>query len=113
MPHGPQHGSATGLTTGRATGIFSLVREYLPNGTHETSTKWSIFPHSQKSGAFSAPGNSSSVGADGSGRVGGMITGDADKAESLDVSDATPFYWLLPRVRTNGFPDAHLYPIVA
>jgi hypothetical protein len=104
-----KNGNATGLTVGRASGIFSFVREYFENGTHHTSTEWAILPY-DKSGVFSALGDSGSVIADGRGRMGGLVTGGSGKMESLDVTYATPLFWLLPRIMDNGFPDAHLYP---
>ena len=30
------------------------------------------------------------------------------KTESSDVTYATPFFWLLPHIKANGFPDAPL-----
>lgn len=108
-------GNATGTTFGRANGVYSFVREYFSNGTHWTSKEWAILPYSQKDGAFSAVGDSGAVVADGHGRIGGMLTGGAGKtAEDLDISYATPFWWLLPRIiKANGFPDAHLNPVMA
>jgi hypothetical protein len=37
-----------------------------------------------------------------------MLTGGSGKAESPDMTYATPFWWLLGRIRANGFPNAHL-----
>ncbi|KAF9509974.1 hypothetical protein BS47DRAFT_1410215 [Hydnum rufescens UP504] len=98
---------------GRATGIFSFVREYFNNGTHQTSMEWAILPYDHKSGDFSAPGDSGSIIVDGQGRFGGLLTGGAGKRDSLDITYATPLFWLLPRIKANGFPDAHLYPAMA
>ncbi|RDB24643.1 hypothetical protein Hypma_008248 [Hypsizygus marmoreus] len=108
-----KNGNATGVTIGRATGIFSYVREYFSNNTHQTSKEWAILPYDHKSGVFSAPGDSGSIIADGRGRIGGLLTGGAGKMESLDVTYATPFFWLFPRIKENGFPNAHLYPVMA
>lgn len=107
-----KNGSATGVTIGRATGIFSYVRKYFGNNTHQTSMEWAILPYDNKSGAFAAPGDSGSIIADGLGRVGGILTGGAGKTASSDIIYATPFFWLLPRIKQNGFPHAHLYPAV-
>jgi hypothetical protein len=101
-------GCATGVTIGRATGAKSFVREYFPDGTHETSKEWAILPYDHKSGAFSAPGDSGAIIVDSKGRVGGLLTGGAGNAESTDITYATPFYWLLQRIQTH-FPNAHLY----
>lgn len=108
-----KNGSTTGVTIGRVTGIFYFVREYFNNGTHQTSMVWTILPYDHKSGVFSAPGDSGSIIADGRGRIGGLLTGGAGKTESSDVTYATPFFWLLLRIKDNGFPDAHLYPGMA
>ncbi|KAI0247204.1 hypothetical protein BJV78DRAFT_1285715 [Lactifluus subvellereus] len=98
-----KNGNATGVTIGRATGIFSYVRKYFSNHTHQTSMEWAILPYDSKSGAFSAPGDSGSIIVDVSGRVGGILTGGAGKTASSDITYATPFFWLLPRIRKTGF----------
>jgi len=107
-------GCTTGVTIGRATGVQSFVREYFPNDTQGTSMQWAILPYDQKAGAFSAPGDSGAIIVDGKGRIGGLLIGDTGKAESksIDVTYATPFYWLLKRIHTH-FPDAHLYQTTA
>ncbi|KAG9006121.1 hypothetical protein FRB94_000946 [Tulasnella sp. JGI-2019a] len=97
-------GKVTGITIGRATGIFSYVRQYFPNNTHQTSKEWAILPYDSKSGAFSAPGDSGSIIVNGSGESGGFLTGGAGKTESSDVTYATPFYWLYPRIQANWSP---------
>ncbi|KAL4066316.1 hypothetical protein V8B97DRAFT_1980589 [Scleroderma yunnanense] len=107
-----KNGCTTGVTIGRATGIKSFVREYLPDGTRETSMEWAILPYDHKSGAFSAPGDSGAIIVDGKGRIGGLLTGGAGQAGSTDVTYAPPFYWLLQRIRTR-FPNAHLYQLTA
>jgi hypothetical protein len=108
-----KNGKATGVTIGRATGIFSYVREYFNNNTHHTSMEWAILPYDHKSGVFSARGDSGSVIADGRGRIGGLLTGGAGKTDSTDITYATPLYWLFPRIKANGYPNAHLYPVMA
>ncbi|KAG8952880.1 hypothetical protein FRC04_003329 [Tulasnella sp. 424] len=108
-----KNGNTTGVTIGRATGIFSYVREYFTNNTHQTSMEWAILPYDHKSGAFSAPGDSGSIIADGLGRIGGLLTGGAGRTESSDITYATPFFWLFPRIKENGYPNAHLNPVTA
>lgn len=98
----------TGMTIGRATGAKSFVREYFPNGTHRTFTEWAILPYDHKSGVFSAPGDSGAIIVDGEGRIGGLLTGVAGQKESVDITYASPFSWLLQRIQTH-FPNAHLY----
>ncbi|KAI6097141.1 hypothetical protein EV401DRAFT_2247385 [Pisolithus croceorrhizus] len=103
-----KNGCTTGLTIGRATGVESFVRTYFPDGRQETSMEWAILPYSHKSGAFSAPGDSGAIIVDGKGRIGGLLTGGAGQTESTDVTYATPFYWLLQRIKAR-FPHACLY----
>lgn len=107
-----KNGNTTGVTIGRATGIFSYVRKYFSNSTQQTSMEWAILPYDNESGAFSARGDSGSIIVDGSGRVGGILTGGAGKTGSSDITYATPFFWLFPRIQRNGFPNAHLHPVM-
>lgn len=114
LPYLPviKSGIATDVTIGRATGTFSFVRQYFENNTHHTSKEWAILPYDETSRAFSACGDSGSIVVDEFGRIGGLITGGAGEMDSLDITYATPFYWLLSRIRANGFPDAHIYPVI-
>ena len=106
-----KHGLASKTTIGRATGIFSYVREYFSNGTHRTSMEWAILPYGGDSGAFSKCGDSGSVIVDRLGRFGGLLTGGAGKTESSDVTYATPFFWLWSLIKAV-YPHAHLLPII-
>jgi len=99
-------GNATGVTIGRATGIFSFVRD---DDTGEESREWAIYNYDKNSGVFSAPGDSGSIVVDGRGRIGGLLTGGAGKVETSDVTYVTPMFWLWPRIKKH-FPDAHLLP---
>jgi hypothetical protein len=101
-----KNGNATGVTIGRATGIFSFVRADL---TGQGSKEWAIYNYDNKSGVFSAPGDSGSTIVDGLGRIGGLLTGGAGKTETSDVTYSTPMFWLWPRIKQH-FPNAHLYP---
>jgi hypothetical protein len=103
-----KNGNATGVTIGRATGIFSYVREYFNDNTHQTSMEWAILGYDTSSGPFSRPGDSGSIIADGLGRIGGLLTGGAGKTESSDITYATPFFWLFQRIKENGFPNVHV-----
>ncbi|KAL5514043.1 hypothetical protein ACEPAG_2804 [Sanghuangporus baumii] len=108
-----KNGSATGTTIGRANSVFSIVRDYFNDVTvNQTSMEWGIINYDTKSEVFSKPGDSGSIIADIRGRVGGMLTGASGKTESFDMTYATPFWWLLERIRGNGFPDAHLNVVV-
>ncbi|KAI0001528.1 hypothetical protein BJV74DRAFT_944493 [Russula compacta] len=95
-----KNGCTTGVTIGRANGVKSFVREYFPNGRQQTSMEWAIIPYNQRSGAFSAPGDSGAIIVDGKGRIWGLLTGGTGKTEEdIDVTYATPFYWLLQRIK--------------
>jgi len=37
-----------------------------------------------------------------------MLTGGSGKTKSPDMTYATPWWWLLERIRANGFPNTHL-----
>ena len=106
-------GKSTGVIIGRATGIMSFVREYFEDGTHETSMELAIYPYGSKEGAFSAPGDSGSIVADSNGRIVGLLTGGTGEGNSVDVTYATPFYWLFNERIKAAFPNAHLYPVTA
>jgi hypothetical protein len=106
-----KNGNATGTTLGRATGAFSIVRDYFNDPSiNQTSMEWGIISYDSKSEVFSEPGDSGSIIADIRGRIGGMLTGGSGKtdSESPDITYATPFWWLLERIQANGFPNAHL-----
>jgi hypothetical protein len=102
-------GSATDTTLGHANGVFSVVRDYFTDmSVNQTSMEWGIINYDSKSEGFSEPGDSGAIIADIPDRIGGMLTGSSGKAESPDMTYATPFWWLLQRIRANGFPNAHL-----
>lgn len=106
--HVIKNGIASGVTIGRATGMFSFVRDEV---TGQVSKEWAIynFHRDRKITEFSAPGDSGSIIVDGLGRIGGLLTGGTGKAEAIDVTYATPMWWLWPRIKKH-FPNAHLYP---
>ncbi|KAG8988593.1 hypothetical protein FRB94_000575 [Tulasnella sp. JGI-2019a] len=101
-----KRGNATEVTIGRATGMFSFVRADL---TSQGSKEWAIYNYDNKSGVFSARGDSGSIIVDGLGRIGGLLTSGAGKTETSDVTYATPMFWLWPRIKQH-FPNAHLHP---
>ena len=93
---------------GRANGIFSIVRDYFDDiSINQTSMEWGILNYDSKPNVFSEPGDSGSAIADIHGCIGGMFTGGSGKTKSSDIYYATPFWWLLERIRANGFPNAH------
>ena len=102
-------GNATNTTLGRANGVFSIVRDYFTDmSVNQTSMEWGIINYDSKPEVFSEPGDSGSIIADIRGRIGGMLTGGSGQTESSGMTYATPFWWLLQRIRANGFPNAHL-----
>ena len=104
-----KRGSTTGTTLGRANGVLSIVRDYFNDmSTCKTSMEWAIINYDSNSDVFSEAGDSGSIIADIRGRIGGMLTGGSGKTEASDITYATPFWWLLKRIRVNGFPNAHI-----
>ncbi|KXN93289.1 hypothetical protein AN958_00213, partial [Leucoagaricus sp. SymC.cos] len=101
-----KNGNTTGVTIGRATGMESFVRD---EDTGETSIEWAVYNYDNKSGVFSAPGDSGSMVADGLGRMGGMLNGGSGKTESSDVTYVTPMFQLWEWVK-EVFPNACLCP---
>ena len=106
-------GNSTDVTIGRTTGIMTFVREYFEGGTHETSMELAIYPYGNKAGAFSAPGDSGSIIANGEGHIIGLLTGGAKLMDSTDVTYAIPLFWLFNERVKSHFPNAFLYPVTA
>jgi len=104
-------GSKTSLTIGRANNIFSYTRYHFENGPGIISKEWAILPGDSKSGPFSAPGDSGSVIADGSGRIGGMLTSGGG-TETSDITYATPIGFILERLGAFGFKANFNLPFV-
>ena len=107
-----KNGNTTGTTLGRANGVFSIVRNYFPGdmSIHQTSMEWSIIDYEygrREEALFSEPGDSGAIIADIRGRIGGMLTGGAGNNEFSDIAYATPFWWILQRMRDNGFPKVN------
>ena len=103
-------GNATGTTLGRTNGVFSIVRKYpLHVSADQTSMEWAILPYNSKSDPFSTPGDSGSIIADISGRIGGMLTGGSGNTKSSDMTYDTPWFWLIKQMQaTKGFTKAHV-----
>ncbi len=99
-------GTTLGTTLGRANGIFSIVRAFFSDmSINQTSMEWGIINYDSKSDVFSEPGDSGSIIVDICGRIGGMLTGGSGKTKTSDMTYATPFWWLLKRIQTSGFPN--------
>jgi len=106
-------GNPTNTTLGRVNGVFSIVRDYFYDMlVNQTSMEWGIINYDSKSKVFSEPGDSGSIIADIRGHIGGILTGGSGKTKSSDMTYATPFWWLLERIRANGFPYAHLNVLI-
>ncbi|KAJ6260578.1 hypothetical protein Dda_4804 [Drechslerella dactyloides] len=102
------NGKESGVTVGRAGGCESYCRDYFRNGKTQTSIEWPV--HAYRGKAFSQQGDSGSIIVDGRGRIGGFLTAGASKAESTDISYATPFFWILDHIKKNRLPNAHIHP---
>ncbi|KAH9053062.1 hypothetical protein EDB87DRAFT_1676932 [Lactarius vividus] len=89
-----KRGRTTGLTVGRANNVFSCTRKYFGDNNTGISKDWVVLPfdnsHRNRSGDFSAKGDSGSVVVDGAGGIGGLITGGAGKADRVDFTYVTP-----------------------
>ena len=93
-------GRTTDLTVGRANNVFSYTRYYGENGFGD-SMEWAILPFDKKSGPFSAAGDSGSVVIDGTGRIGGLLTGGSGVTDSTDVTYVTPISFVLETIRSS------------
>ena len=105
-----KRGNATDLTIGRGNNIFSFVRHYVKDKEPQTSKEWAVLPYDEKSGPFSAQGDSGAVVVDGHGRIGGLVTSGGGTTDSLDITYATPIEFLMQRI-AKQFPNAHLNPV--
>ncbi|KAJ6260579.1 hypothetical protein Dda_4805 [Drechslerella dactyloides] len=117
-----KNGKTTGLTFGRAGASCSFCRQYLVNGTTQTSKEWPIYAYEKKvhnRNSFSEGGDSGSVVVDGRGRVAGLLTAGCGwsgyiysdyRADYFDISYATPFFWIFDHIRKNRLPNANLNP---
>ena len=107
----PLHG---GLINGHVGEVLEndgkdAIHEYFTDmSINQTSMEWGIINYDSKSEVFSEPGDLGSIIANIHGHISGMLTGSAGKTKSSSMTYATPFWWLLQQIRTNGFPNAHL-----
>ncbi|KAG9019614.1 hypothetical protein FRB90_012460 [Tulasnella sp. 427] len=105
-----KRGYGSGLTVGRANNFFSYVRSYMDDGSVQTSKEWAILPRDSKSRSFAEQGDSGSVIVDGSGRIGGLLTGGAGDPDDLDITYATPIDFLLKSMEQNGLYKPNINP---
>jgi hypothetical protein len=96
-----KRGRTTGLTVGRANDVFSYTRNYFGDNDFGVSKEWAVLPFDNRSGAFSAKGDSGSVVVDGAGRIGGILTGGGGTTDSSDVTYVTPIDFVLKTIRGN------------
>ncbi|KAH9945058.1 uncharacterized protein BXZ73DRAFT_38768 [Epithele typhae] len=105
-------GRSSGVTIGRGNGINSIVREYDTLGRPvKTSLEWCVLSVIDKQ-PFSEQGDSGSIIVDHRGQVAGMLVGGSDdrthnRMAEIDITYATPFYWLMARIQ-NKFPDVYI-----
>jgi hypothetical protein len=106
-----KHGRTTGLTVGRANNLFSYTRNYF--GNNRVSKEWAILPFNHRSGPFCKKGDSGSVIVDGTGRIGGLLTGGSrfsfSSLDSFDIAYATPISSVLEIIHSNEVL-ANAYP---
>jgi hypothetical protein len=108
-----KRGNTTGLTVGRANDVCSYTQNYSDDVySTKVSKEWAILQFDSESGPFSDKGDSGSVIVDGLGRFGGLLTGGAGTATSLDITYATPISFLLRRMQENGLHEPNLNPVL-
>ena len=39
-----------------------------------------------------------------------ILTAGCGSTDTTDITYATPFFWLLERIKNDGFPNAYVYP---
>ncbi|QRV95606.1 hypothetical protein RhiJN_23624 [Ceratobasidium sp. AG-Ba] len=100
-----KRGSATGLTVGRANNLYSYRRKRLEGSGFRMSKEWPIISD-KKGRPFSTEGDSGAVVVDGLGRVGGIITSGSGEPLQRDVTYATPFSFILDRIKAH-IPGIH------
>ena len=93
-----KHGSATGLTLGRANEIISITRYYFKDGTMVTANEWVIFGYSEEMGPFPAPGDSGALIVDAMSGMGGVLNTGSGLTVTTDLTYATPQEFLLPHM---------------
>jgi len=104
-----KHGNASGLTVGRASGLRSVVHNYLQGGVTKSTMEWAILQYDKNSSPFSLAGDSGACVVDGRGRLGGIITSGAGWVDGFDVTYASSINSIMVDVRAK-FPRAHLNP---
>ncbi|KAM5531469.1 hypothetical protein V8D89_014859 [Ganoderma adspersum] len=108
---GVKNGMATGTTVGRVNGLNSFTRVYTEHGVEQTSVEVAVLAYNRKRGAFSAPEDSGAIVLERGGGIIGMLTSGGGKAEDIDTTYLTPYWWLDEQIK-KLFPDCYLYEVV-
>ncbi|KAJ2933201.1 hypothetical protein H1R20_g3875, partial [Candolleomyces eurysporus] len=108
-----KRGMGSNLTMGKSNDAMSYTRTYFedPQLAPQVSREWAILPYDldtiDTSGeSFSSVGDSGSAIVDGTGRIGGILTGGTARADSdtnrLDITYGTPASFLHDTFRKHG-----------
>ena len=102
-----KNGRSSGVTIGRAEGIFSYTR--IHSNITGISKEWAILPFDKEKGAFSQKGDSGAAVIDGRGRIGGLLTGGTGLTESTDITYVTPIGFIMNVIHGNeSLANAHI-----
>lgn len=99
-----KRGRSSGLTVGRANTVESR-RRTVARGVTKISREWCILGEGRNI-AFSQKGDSGAIIVDGTGRIGGLLTGG--DGTWVDITYATPFEWILQRIKALLGEEVHL-----
>ena len=101
-------GPATGLTVGCLTVMESFVCDSAGRESVELAVYnfgFNMRPDQLRLPVFSARGDSGSLIIDGLGRMVGLLHAGTGRRGDVDISYATPMYWLWPRIKER-YKDA-------
>ncbi|WWC95326.1 hypothetical protein V866_002187 [Kwoniella sp. B9012] len=114
-------GAKSGLKRGLSMSVRSMVKTYGEDGIKSTdhtkcwSREWPITAITEDhSIPFCQPGDSGSGVITRDGRAGGILTGGSgnglgpEERGCIDVTYVTPIYWILERMKEQGFRDPQL-----
>jgi len=101
-----KRGPTTGLTVGCANNVISYTRYY--GVVTGVSKEWAILPFDRA--PFSDKGDSGCVVVDGSGRIGGILTGGGSATDTTDdITYVTPFQFIMDTIHGyEHLANAHL-----
>jgi hypothetical protein len=104
-----KNGKTMGTTVGWINGLKALVRYYTDN-IEFTALETTIVPYGDRV-AFSDKGDSGSIVLDRGGRAVAMITGVGRTTDETDITFATAYYELEPRIK-EALPGCFLFQAV-